>query len=61
MEQKICLPLRSMSIQLGPMPPLCLLLAVFYQPQQSTTLCLCLVRFINFPLRLNFLYERRVG
>ena len=37
------------------MLPLCLLLAVIYQQQQSTIQCSCLVRFVNFPLRLNLL------
>ena len=38
-----CLPLRSTYSQLGPMPPLCLLLAMICLQQQWTTLCLFLV------------------
>ena len=50
------LPLRSTHSQLGPMPPLCLLLAVFYQHQQWTILCLCLVRFANFQTELGITF-----
>ena len=43
MDPTIYLPLRSTFSLLGPMPPLCLLLARVFQQQQWTTLCLFLV------------------
>ena len=46
MDQTFYLPLRSTFSQLGPMSPLCLLLAVVCLQQQWTTLCLFLVCFI---------------
>lgn len=55
MDQAIYLPLRSTFSLLGPLPPLCLLLAIVCLQQQWTTLCLCLVCILNFPLRLNLL------
>ena len=48
MDQTIYLPLRSTLTQLGPMPPLCLLLGLLFLQQQWTTLCLFLVRIFIF-------------
>ena len=58
MDQRMYyLPLRSTHSQLGPMPPLCLLLAFTFQQQQLDIQCLCLVRFVHFPLKLNLLLK----
>ena len=54
MDQTGYLPPRFTFSLLGHMPPLCLLLAIFCLQQQWTTLCLCLVKNFNFPLKLNF-------
>ena len=43
MDQTIYLPLRSTFSQLGPMSPLCFLLALVCLQKQWTTLCLFLV------------------
>ena len=57
MDQTFYLPLRSTYNQLGPMLPLYLLLALSFQQQQLDIQCLCLVRFVNFPLKLNLLLK----
>ena len=57
MDQTFYLPLRSTYSQLGPMPPLCLLLALTFQQQQLDIQCLCLVRFVHFPHKLNLLLK----
>ena len=54
-QSSIYLPLRSTPKHLGPLPPLCLLLAVVYQQQQWTTLCLVLVCIFIFNSILNCL------
>ena len=57
MDQTFYLPLRSTYNQLGPMLPLYLLLALSFQQQQLDIQCLCLVRFVHFPLKLNLLLK----
>ena len=47
MDHTFYLPLRSTYSQLGPMLPLCLLLSLTFQQQQSPILCLCLVGFVH--------------